>query len=146
MEFRLVLRPAGRLFSAQHPTASLAWYAPPSVFGVHYVEGEWTGFGGEPITVPDYYRSFEKIVNPVPQTGFRIHRVTETKPIAALRDLDPDAYAKYSQKPTFMVIETRIAASGRTTKPDADGDHGGGPPRTGPARCRWSAPEPHASR
>jgi hypothetical protein len=44
------------------PTASLAWYGPPSGFGVHYVKSEWRGFGGEPITVPDYHRSFDELI------------------------------------------------------------------------------------
>lgn len=106
MEFRRVLRPGGRLvFSVQHPTASLAWYRPDEAFGVHYVESEWRGFGGEAITVPDYYRSFDEIINPVVEAGFQITRLTETKPIAALRDAQPAAYDKYSRRPTFMVIE-----------------------------------------
>jgi SAM-dependent methyltransferase len=105
-EFRRVLRPGGhRVFSVQHPTASLAWYGPPSGFGVHYVESEWRGFGGEPIIVPDYYRSFDELINPVLSAGLRIERLTETQPIAALRSIDPDAFEKYSRRPTFMVIE-----------------------------------------
>lgn len=105
-EFHRVLRSAGRLvFSVQHPTGSLAWYQPPSAFGVQYVESEWRGFGGEPITVPNYYRSFDEIVNPVVAAGFRIDRLTDTRPTAALREVDPDAFDKYSRKPTFMVIQ-----------------------------------------
>jgi len=109
-EFRRLLRARGRLvFSVQHPTASLAWYQPDSAFGVHYVESEWTGFGGEPITVPDYYRSLEEIINPVLRAGFRLEGVTETKPIEALREVDPGAFDKYSRKPTFLVIEAQLA-------------------------------------
>ena len=105
-EFRRVLRPGGRLvFSVQHPLGSFAWYQPPSAFGMQYVESEWRGFGDAPITVPDYYRSFDEIINPVIRAGFRIDQLTETKPVAALRAADPDAFEKYSVKPTFMVIE-----------------------------------------
>ena len=93
------------VFSVQHPLGSFAWYQPPSAFGVQYVESEWRGFGDTPITVPDYYRSVDEIINPVIRAGFRIDQVTETKPIAALRAVDPDAFDKYSVKPTFMVIQ-----------------------------------------
>lgn len=107
-EFMRVLRPSGRLvFSVQHPSASYAWYQPPSPFGVHYVESDWRGFGDEVVTVPDYYRSFDELVNPVLRAGFRIERLTETRPVAELRAVDPDAFEKYSRKPTFMVVEAQ---------------------------------------
>lgn len=109
-EFVRVLRPGGRLvFSVQHPTASYAWYQPVTPFGVHYVETDWRGFGNEVVTVPDYYRSFDEVVNPVIGAGFRIEQLTDAKPVADLREVDPDAFEKYSRKPTFMVVEAALA-------------------------------------
>lgn len=37
--------------------------------------------------------------------GFRIDRLTDAKPVAGLRDVDPDAFDKYNKQPTVMVIE-----------------------------------------
>jgi hypothetical protein len=95
----------------QHPTASLAWYQPASPFGVQYVESEWRGFGDEPVTVPDYFRSFEEIINPVVEAGSLIERLTETKPVAALRDAEPAAFDKCIRRATFMVIEAAAPRS-----------------------------------
>ena len=44
-------------------------------------------------------------MNPLVNAGFRIERLTDTKPVTRLREVDPDAFEKYSHKPTFMVIE-----------------------------------------
>lgn len=87
-EFRRVLRANGRLvFSVQHPLGSYDWYRPPSAFDVHLCEATWTGFTEEPVAVPDHYRSFAEIVNPIVEAGFHIARVIETPPIADLRDI-----------------------------------------------------------
>lgn len=105
-EFRRVLRPGGRLvFSVQHPLGAYLWYTPETAFGVHYVEATWRGFGGEPVVVPDYWRSFAEIVNPLIQAGFKINKVTDTRPIPELEAKNPERYAKYMKVPTFMIIE-----------------------------------------
>ncbi|OAI40518.1 hypothetical protein AYO38_05795 [bacterium SCGC AG-212-C10] len=106
--FMRLLRPGGRfVFSVQHPMGSFAWYKPPTPFGMHYVEAEWRWEGLDPVVVPDYYRSFEEIVNPVLASGFVLERVIETQPIEALREVDPVRYEKYTHKATFMVLCTR---------------------------------------
>ncbi len=105
-EFHRALKPRGRLvFTVQHPLGAYLWYNPPTAFGVHYVEAKWSGFGGEPVVVPDYYRSFEEIVNPLLQAGFSLVRVTDTKPVGALKEVDASRFEKYSRIPTFMCIE-----------------------------------------
>ena len=105
-EFHRSLKAGGRLvFSVQHPLGSYEWLKPPSAFGVHYCEAEWTGFTDEPVTVPDYYRSFDEMINPLLAAGFRLQRLTDTKPISALRERDPEKYERTSRFPTFMVIE-----------------------------------------
>ena len=109
-EFARILKPGGRLvFSVQHPMASYAWLKPPSPFGVHYCEVVWRGFTTTPVTVPDYYRSFDEIINPVIKAGFRLAGVTETKPAPALRDIDPYKFERGMQAPTFMVIDAVLA-------------------------------------
>ena len=106
LEFRRLLRKNGRaVISVQHPLGSYAWFKPPSAFGVHYCEASWKGFTAEPVTVPDYYRSFAEIINPIITAGFKINSVHETKPVEALRDIDPRKYELGSKFPTFMVID-----------------------------------------
>ena len=51
-------------------------------------------------------------MNPVVGAGFRIEQLTDTKPVADLRQVDPDAFEKYSRKPTFMVIEAILPSGG----------------------------------
>lgn len=105
-EFHRILKQDGRLiFSVQHPLGSHAWLKPPSAFGVHYCEVSWKGFTDEPVIVPDHYRSFEEIINPVLAAGFTLNGVHETKPVEALRAIDPDKYHRGSTFPTFMIIE-----------------------------------------
>ncbi|MEL6868536.1 MAG: class I SAM-dependent methyltransferase [Pseudomonadota bacterium] len=112
-EFHRLLKPAGRLvISVQHPMGSYRWFKPPSAFGIHYCEASWSGFTAEPVVVPDYYRSFEHIINPLLDARFQLERVTETQPIDALRKIDPRRYAKHSTFPTFMVLCARSIASG----------------------------------
>lgn len=105
-EFRRLLRSDGRLiFSVQHPMGSYDWYRPPSAFGVHYCEVEWNGFTADPVVVPDYYRSFEEIINPVIAADFKITGLHETRPIETLSEVDPKKYERGMNFPTFMVIE-----------------------------------------
>ena len=105
-EFYRVLKAEGRLvISVQHPLAAYLWYKPKSGFGVQYVEAEWRGFGGEPVTVPDYYRSFSEMINPLIASGFQITEIVDTKPIDTLKDIHPEKFATYSKQPTFMIID-----------------------------------------
>lgn len=105
-EFRRLLRPGGRLvMSVQHPMGAYQWYHPPSAFGVHYVEAIWKGFTETPVVVPDYYRSFGEIVNPVIAAGFTLRGVHETRPVPELKAIDPEKFARGDTFPTFMVID-----------------------------------------
>ncbi len=109
-EFRRCLTDRGRLvMSVQHPMASYKWLKPPSAFGVHYCEVDWGGFTAEPVTVPDYYRSFEEILNPVLAAGFALRGVTETRPLDALKTADPRRYEKHSVFPTFLILDVVVA-------------------------------------
>lgn len=105
-EFNRLLRDAGRLvFSVQHPLGSYKWLRPQSAFGVHYCETRWKSFTTKPVIVPDYYRSFEEIINPLLCAGFQLKGLLETRPVGALRDIDPAKYKRGSTFPTFMVID-----------------------------------------
>ncbi|OGR81088.1 MAG: hypothetical protein A2X32_09095 [Elusimicrobia bacterium GWC2_64_44] len=103
--FRRVLKPGGKLvFSVQHPLGAYLWYKPASAFGVQLVEAQWRGFGGEPVTVPDYYRPFEEMINPLVSAGFVVEKILDAKPVPALMEKDPELFAKYSRTPTFMIV------------------------------------------
>ena len=107
-EFHRLLKKNGRfVFTVQHPMGAYEWYKPASAFGVHLCEARWRGFTDEPVIVPDYYRSFEEIFNPLIKANFTIEGVHETKPVEALREIDPRKYKRGSTFPTFMVIEAR---------------------------------------
>ena len=109
-EFNRILKANGRLvFSVQHPVGSYLWYKPSSTTGVRYVEATWRGFGGEPVVVPDYYRSFAEIITPLLKTGFTIQAVSDALPIHALKAKEPHLYKKYRAFPPFMIIEARKA-------------------------------------
>lgn len=104
--FHRALKPGGRLvFSVQHPLGAYLWYKPGSAFGVQYVEAKWGGFGREPVVMPDYYRPFEEMINPLVAAGFGIMKVSDTKPVPALKEKSPELYERYSRIPTFMIIE-----------------------------------------
>ena len=93
------------MFTIQHPLGAYLWYNPTTAFGVQYVEAAWEGFGGAPVVMPDYYRSFEEVLNPLVNAGFVVKKIIDAKPIEALKEKDPKKYEKYSRVPTFMCLE-----------------------------------------
>ncbi len=104
-EFHRLLKPKGKfIFTIQHPLGSWNWYKPECAFGVQYVEASWKGFTDEPVTMPDYYRSFEEVINPLITAGFKILRVEDLKPIDALRTLDPYKFGKFMKLASFMCV------------------------------------------
>jgi len=102
--YRLLKPGAKFIFTIKHPLGSWNWYKPECAFGVQYVEESWKGFIDEPVTMPDYYRSFEEVINPLIAAGFKILRVEDLKPIDALRTLDPHKFGKFSKLASFMCV------------------------------------------
>jgi SAM-dependent methyltransferase len=104
-EFYRLLKPKGKfIFTIQHPLGSWNWYRPECAFGVQYVEATWKGFTDDPVVMPDYYRSFEEVINPLITAGFKILKVEDLKPIDALRTLDPYKFGKFSKLASFMCV------------------------------------------
>ncbi|MBC7537794.1 MAG: methyltransferase domain-containing protein [Bacteriovorax sp.] len=104
-EVSRLLKPKGKfIFTIQHPLGSWNWYKPTCAFGVQYVEASWKGFNEEPVIMPDYYRSFEEVINPLIAAGFKIVKVEDLKPIDALRTLDPFSFGKFSKLASFMCV------------------------------------------
>ena len=105
-EFWRVLKPKGRLvFTVQHPIGAFLWYKLSDYAGVQYAEAKWKGFGDEPVVMPDHYRSFEEMVNPLVDAGFTLRRVLDTKPVEALREREPKSYEEFNRRPPFMCLE-----------------------------------------
>ncbi|OYW84073.1 MAG: hypothetical protein B7Z22_11375 [Hyphomonas sp. 32-62-5] len=105
-EFRRVLIPGGRLvMSVQHPMGAYNWYNPPSAFGVQLCEATWKGFGGKPVVVADYYRSFGEIISPLLTAGFTLRALKETRPVPELEAVNPRKYREGMTSPTFMIID-----------------------------------------
>lgn len=108
-EFARVLKHGGRLvMSVQHPMGAYEWYKPKSAFGVQLCRATWKGFGGKPVEVPDYYRSFEEIFNPILAAGFALNRVTETRPVAELETINPRKFKQGQTFPTFMILDASL--------------------------------------
>ncbi len=104
-EFYRLLKPKGKfIFTIKHPLGSWNWYKPECAFGVQYVEAPWKDFNDDPVMMPDYYRSFGEVINPLIKAGFKILGVEDLKPIDALRTIDPFKFGKYSKLATFMCI------------------------------------------
>ncbi|MEQ9506116.1 MAG: methyltransferase domain-containing protein [Hyphomonas sp.] len=105
-EFRRVLKPGGRLvMSVQHPMGAYTWYKPPSAFGVHLCEATWNGFGGKPVVVADYYRSFAEIISPLLTAGFILRELKETRPVPELEAINPRKYHEGMVSPTFIILD-----------------------------------------
>jgi SAM-dependent methyltransferase len=104
-ELKRLLKPKSKfIFTIQHPLGSWNWYKPECAFGVQYVESSWKGFNDEAVTMPDYYRSFGEVINPLITAGFKILKVDDLKPIDALRTLDPFKFKKFSKLASFMCV------------------------------------------
>lgn len=114
-EFWRILVPGGLLvFSAQHPTGAYNWYQPARATGVQYVTGKWVGFGPEPVTVPDYYRSFSDMINPLIETGFVLERVEDAQPIPECQTRWPEEYEEFLRKPSFIGFKAKKPQSKNT--------------------------------
>jgi SAM-dependent methyltransferase len=107
-EFHRLLKPGGRIvLTVSHPVAAYQYYKPPFVTGVHYVETKWKTLDGEKVVMPDYYRSFDEMINPIIAAGFVLRRVADTLPAEALKAKDAAAYERYRHQPPFLCLEAQ---------------------------------------
>ena len=58
-----------------------------------------------PVTMPQYYRAFEEMINPLLDAGFALRRVVDSKPIEALRTKDPVAVERFTRMPPCMCLD-----------------------------------------
>ncbi len=103
-EFYRILRRGGVLiFSVNHPFVIYEWLQPDDYFQTELFEMTWRGFG-KPVVVKSYWRPFTAMFEPLTTAGFSTDRVLESRPIEALRRIDPEEYEHTSKKPTFLCI------------------------------------------
>lgn len=108
--FGRLLRPGGYfVFSTGHPFGDYLMYprASDSYFDVQQVEWTWRGFGGEPVTVPQYIHPLGALTEGLWQAGFVIERLTEPLPTEEFRQAEPENYEKLMKLPAFMCIRAR---------------------------------------
>ncbi|UTV57560.1 class I SAM-dependent methyltransferase [Burkholderia arboris] len=110
-EFRRVARPAATLvFSMAHPmrdwmderTRGDGTYFDTSRFGFH-----WSGFGEPRPYVEAWRRPLAEILNAVAESGWRLDRFVEPKPLPDMQAVSERLHAELSLAPAFLCIRAR---------------------------------------
>jgi 2-polyprenyl-3-methyl-5-hydroxy-6-metoxy-1,4-benzoquinol methylase len=99
-----VLRPGGWFaLSTSHPTSD--WQH----FKDSYFSQEWVDLEMRDGNHAIHYQrmTLEMIINEVLSAGFVLERLVEPRPVEALRQVDPTAYADLNQKPSFLALRLR---------------------------------------
>jgi ubiquinone/menaquinone biosynthesis C-methylase UbiE len=110
-EFYRVLKPGGFfILSICNPVMDAAEERCTNYFNVEPVVETWIGFGGEPAPVHKFRRSFEAILSPLLEAGFKLDRLVEPIPTQEFAEALPDDYALLTRRPGFLCM--------RTVKPD----------------------------
>lgn len=111
-EFARVLKPGGLfVFSTGHPFADYRYYKSTDYFSVEQVSAEWTGFGGEPVTVPAYRQPLTHLTESLWRAGFVMERMIEPLPTEEFRQADPEHYEILTHWPVFLCIRARKATN-----------------------------------
>jgi SAM-dependent methyltransferase len=105
-EFTRILRPHGRLvISTHHPYLTLDAVA--SYREVALVEEAWPGFGPDPVPVRFYHRPFERMLDDLAASGFRLVAMREPQPTAEAAALDPQLAERLRNRPQFVILDAR---------------------------------------
>ncbi|HKT65332.1 MAG TPA: class I SAM-dependent methyltransferase [Burkholderia sp.] len=110
-EFRRIARPGATLvFSMAHPmrdwmderTRGEGTYFDTSRFGFH-----WSGFGEPKPYVEAWRRPLADILNAVADSGWRLDRFVEPKPLPEMKAASERLHAELSLAPAFLCIRAR---------------------------------------
>jgi SAM-dependent methyltransferase len=104
-ELGRVVRPGGRVvFSTQHPVDDWLRHG-GSYFDVERVADTWrTVTGGEAVSMPFWRMPLTAVCDEVREAGLIIDSLLEPRPVAAVRDLDPEEYEKLNARPVFLAL------------------------------------------
>ena len=105
-EFARILRPRKRLvISTHHPYLTLDAVA--SYHAVAVVEEAWPGFGAEPVPVRFYHRPFERMLDDLAASGFRLTALREPQPTGEADARDPHLAERLRNRPQFLILDAR---------------------------------------
>jgi SAM-dependent methyltransferase len=102
-EMRRVLRPAGWLvISITHPTAD--WQH----FGGSYYDENWVDLPFGPGAIHFQRMMLETFLGELLDAGFILEKLVEPRPSVQLREVDEAAYARLTERPSFIAARMRL--------------------------------------
>ncbi|MFE9190299.1 class I SAM-dependent methyltransferase [Micromonospora sp. NPDC007208] len=101
-EMHRVLRPAGWLvISTTHPTAD--WRH----FGGSYYDDSWVDLPHGPGALHFQRMTLETFLGKLLDAGFLLEKLVEPRPRAELREVNEDAYARLTERPSILAARMR---------------------------------------
>jgi SAM-dependent methyltransferase len=95
-EFTRILRPHGRLvISTHHPYLTLDAVA------------SYREVAPDPVPVRFYHRPFERMLDDLAASGFRLVAMREPQPTAEAAALDPQLAQRLRNRPQFVILDAR---------------------------------------
>lgn len=107
--FRVLRRPGHLVFSVMHPFDEFFEHHPRgNYFDTEQVEVEfnWEEYGVR-VFVPYYRRPLSAMLTPLLDTGFKLERLVEPRPVPEFARHDPQDYAKLMRQPGFICFRAK---------------------------------------
>jgi SAM-dependent methyltransferase len=104
-ELYRVLKKGGRLvISTHHPFDTYSYLKLPSYFQFKLVEETWAASSPRPFKVRFYVRPLCEVLKPIIESKFKIISIDEPLPTEECKKLDPRAYQRLMERPSFLFI------------------------------------------